>query len=219
MTVETFTFNPFMTNSYVLADAGEAVLVDPSSHTETEHRQVLRYLEDEGLIVQHLLLTHGHIDHIFGCAFFAEHFGMEWQMHAADRPLVDRAREQAAAFGVTIDAAPPIREGLEEGDTVTFGGVTLHVRHTPGHSPGSVTFVHEGGRRVVSGDVLFQGSIGRTQGLPRTSLPQLLASIREQLLPMDDDVVVHPGHGASTTIGRERRSNPFLQEDFMRANS
>ncbi len=211
MQIKPFTFNPFMTNGYVLHANGEAALIDaPSARTE-EHEAVLGYLEENGLTVRHLLLTHAHIDHIFGAAFLAERFGLPWQMHRADAPFVERAKEQAAMFGVSIDAAPPLADGfLEEGDTLALGGLKLDVVHTPGHSPGSVCFVVRGEDAVVSGDVLFQGSIGRTEGLPRTSLPELMASIENKLLPLGDGVRVLPGHGPATTIGREKASNPFL---------
>ncbi len=214
MTVQSFTFNPFMTNGYVLYGAGEAVLVDAPSTRAAEHRQVLDYLKEHGLSVRHLLLTHAHNDHIFGCRFFAEHFGLSWQLHPADTLLIERAVEQAQAFGVQLDAPPAPETTLAAGDTVAFGGVTLEVLHTPGHSPGSVSFVDRAGAQVAAGDVLFKGSIGRTQDLPQTSLPLLLHSINDELLPLGDDMTVYPGHGPATTLGQERRTNPFLTEDF-----
>ena len=210
MTIKSFTFNPFMTNGYVAHDGGEAALIDAPSHTEAEHRAVLDYLEREDLTVRRLLLTHAHIDHIFGCAFFAEQFDLTWQLHAADAFLVERALEQAKAFGVPLRAAPPTEQALEEGNTIPVGEATLDVLHTPGHSPGSVCFVERRAGQVLSGDVLFQGSIGRVEGLPQTSLPQLMASIREKVLPLGDDVRVYPGHGPATTVGGERQHNPFI---------
>ena len=210
MTIQPFTFNPFMTNGYVAHDGGEAALIDAPSHTEAEHHAVLDYLEEKDLTVRHLLLTHAHIDHIFGCAFFADHFDLKWQMHAADAFLVERAMEQAQAFGVKLSAAPPTEQALEEGDTITVGQATWEVLHTPGHSPGSVCFVERRAGHALSGDVLFQGSIGRVEGLPQTSMPQLMASIREKLLPLGGDVRVYPGHGSATTVGQERQHNPFI---------
>ena len=210
MTIQSFTFNPFMTNGYVAHDGGEAALIDAPSHTEAEHHAVLDYLEKERLTVRHLLLTHAHIDHIFGCAFFADYFDLKWQVHAADAFLVEQAAAQAQAFGVKLSAAPPAEQALQEGGAITVGEATLEVLHTPGHSPGSACFVERRAGQALSGDVLFQGSIGRVEGLPQTSLPQLMNSIREKLLPLGDDVSVHPGHGSATTVGREREHNPFL---------
>ena len=211
MTVQSFTFNPFMTNCFVAHDEGEAVVVDASSHTEAEHRKLIGYVEEQGLEVRHLLLTHGHIDHIFGCRYLSDHFGLPWQMHRADLPLITRSKEQAVFFGVALEEPPRPETFLEEGDVVRFGGVELQVLFTPGHSPGHVCFFDAASRKVLSGDVLFQGSIGRTD-LPGGSMPQLMESIFQQLVPLGDDVEVYCGHGPSTTIGRERKTNPFLQD-------
>lgn len=187
-------------------------MIDAPSATAEEHRAVVRYVEEQGLTVRHLLLTHAHIDHILGCAALAEHTGLTWRLHAADRPFAERAPEQAMAFGVSLQEAPPLGEALREGDELAVGGVRLEVTGTPGHSPGSVTFVARAEEAVFSGDVLFKGSIGRIEGLPQTSRPQLMQSIREKLLALPDATTVYPGHGDVTTIGRERRTNPFLNE-------
>lgn len=214
MTVHTFTHNPFPTNGYVVYDGGAAALVDAPSSTAEERRAVTGYVEAHDLRVEHLLLTHAHIDHIFGCAPLAEHFGLAWKLHPADRPFLERAKEQATAFGVALQQPPAPGDPLGEGDRIAVGAATLDVVHTPGHSPGSVSFIERGAGIVLSGDVLFRGSIGRVQGLPQTSLPQLLQSIEEKLLPLDDDARVYPGHGEATTIGRERSANPFLNDEL-----
>lgn len=218
MTVQSFTFNSFMTNCYVCHDGGEAVLIDPSCATSREQQQVVDYIEDNDLQIRHLLLTHGHIDHIFGCAFFSERYGQRFQMHAADQAFLQQAPQQAQAFGVQIDAPPVPDTFLEEGDTVAFGDVTLDILHTPGHSPGSICFVDAARDQAITGDVLFQDSIGRVQGLPQTSLPQLMESITETLLPLGDAMTIYPGHGPETTLGRERRQNPFLTSDEFRVS-
>ncbi len=213
MHVQRFTFNPFQTNCFVCSSEGEAVLIDPSSMTPEELRAVDDYVGDHDLVVQHLLLTHAHIDHIFGCAYFAKRFDMSFQMHREDVPLLANAEEQARMFRVSIDPPPRTSNFLKEGDVVQFGGVSLGVLHTPGHSPGSICFYDEPSRAVISGDVLFQGSIGRTD-LWRGSLPELMRSIFEKLMPLGDEVRIYPGHGPETTIGRERTSNPFLTGGF-----
>lgn len=209
MIVKTFTFNPFMTNCYVCHDGGEAVLIDPSAAVPSEKKAVLAYLEAEGLTVRHLLLTHAHIDHIFSLGYFTDHFGASFQMHRADLPLVERAADQAALFGLTLDPPPLPDRFLDEGDTLSFGSVTWEVLHAPGHSPGSICFLDRDNGLVISGDVLFQSSIGRTD-LWKGSLPELLESIHGKLMPLDDATVVYPGHGPATTIGKERTGNPFL---------
>ena len=212
MQVEPFPFNSFMTNCYLCHDQGEAVLIDASCDTGAECAEVMEVIETRDLDVRHLLLTHAHIDHIFGCRFFEEQFGQQFQAHEAAVPFIERADEQATAFGVEVDPPSVPTTFLAEGDTISFGDVILEVLHTPGHSPDSISFVHRPSRQAVTGDVLFQNSIGRTQGLPETSRTQLLNSITETLLPLGDDVTIYPGHGPTTTIGQERAQNPFVQE-------
>jgi len=212
MHVEAFTFSPFMTNCYLCHDEGEAVIVDASCATEPERREMLSVIDEYDLDVRHLLLTHAHVDHIFGCRFLEEHFGMRFKAHEAAVPFIERAEEQATAFGVEVEQPSVPTTLLDEDDTISFGSVALEILHTPGHSPDSISFVHRPSDRALTGDVLFQNSIGRTQGLPETSRSQLLDSITDQLLPLGDDMTIYPGHGPETTIGRERRQNPFVKE-------
>ncbi|PSR03754.1 MAG: MBL fold metallo-hydrolase [Bacteroidetes bacterium SW_8_64_56] len=212
MHVEPFTFNPFMTNCFLCHDRGEAVLIDASCDTEAECAEVMSVIEEHGLDLRHLLLTHAHVDHIFGCRFFEEQFGQRFKAHEAAVPFIERADEQATAFGVEVEPPSVPTTLLAEGDTISFGDVTLEILHTPGHSPDSISFVHRPSRQAVTGDVLFQNSIGRTQGLPETSRTQLLNSITEKLLPLGDDFAIYSGHGPATTIGQERAQNPFVQE-------
>ena len=212
MHIEPFTFNPFMTNCFLCHDRGEAVLIDASCDTEAECAEVMSVVEEHGLDLRHLLLTHAHVDHIFGCRFFEEQFGQRFKAHEAAVPFIERADEQATAFGVEVEPPSVPTTLLAEGDTISFGDVTLEILHTPGHSPDSISFVHRPSRQAVTGDVLFQNSIGRTQGLPETSRTQLLNSITEKLLPLGDDFAIYSGHGPATTIGQERAQNPFVQE-------
>lgn len=209
MTIKSFTFNPFQTNCYVCHDGNRAVLIDPSSHTPEERALVLDYIDRHSLSVESLLLTHAHIDHVMDCAFFAGHFGQSFQLYASDVPLLLRAQDQGRMFGVEVEPPPAPGRLLAEGAVLTVGSSSWQVLHTPGHSPGSICFYDEKNRFVIAGDVLFQGSIGRTD-LWQGSLPQLMASIYDKLLPLGDDVTVYPGHGPATTIGAERAANPFL---------
>lgn len=212
MQVEPFTFSSFTTNCYLCHDRGEAVLIDASCETKAEREEVLAVHEEHDLDVCHLLLTHAHVDHIFGCRFFEDRFDQRFKAHEAAVPFIERADEQAVAFGVELDPPSVPTTHLAEGDTLSFGDVTLEVLHTPGHSPDSICFVDRSSQQAITGDVLFQNSIGRTQGLPQTSRAQLLTSIAEKLLPLGDDFTIYPGHGPATTIGQERRQNPFVQE-------
>lgn len=207
MRIETFPMGVFQVNSFLLTceDTGTVVAVDPGDEPE----QLLQALDARSAVPEIILCTHGHLDHVAGLAAFRRRWPrLPILLHAEDRFLIDAFPEQAAAFGLSL-AAPPQPDGdLVPGETVSFGKVELSIRHAPGHSPGHVVFV--GDQHTISGDVLFAGSIGRTD-LPKGDLPTLLRSIDEVMVPLGDDMVIHPGHGPSTTIGEERRSNPYLQ--------
>jgi glyoxylase-like metal-dependent hydrolase (beta-lactamase superfamily II) len=198
----------FQVNSYLLGceATGEIVVVDPGD----EPAVLVRRLDELGRAPIAVLNTHGHLDHVAGNAAIRERFGVPVLMHEADRFLIDTFDQQAALFGLRLPK-PPAPDGLlVPGRSFAFGECELEVRFTPGHSPGSVTLVHEGD--AISGDVLFAGSIGRTD-LPGGDLATLLRSIDEEILPLGDAMRLHPGHGPSTTVGEERRANPFLQSD------
>ena len=215
LSVQSLVVSPFVENTYILSDGGEVALVDPGTATREERLRVGAAADAVGT-VRHLLLTHGHIDHVFGCDHFAHRYGAEaehggWQLHPADGPLLEHAVVTGERYGVRVDAPPPAAYALAHGDEVRLGGSVLHVLHVPGHSPGSVAFYAEADGLLIGGDVLFQGSVGRTD-LWQGSMDVLLASIRDQLLVLPDDTVVYSGHGPRTTIGAERQSNPFLQD-------
>lgn len=213
MVVRQFTFNPFQTNGYVCHSEGKGVLIDAPSSNSSEHEEIERYIQQEGIRIMHLLLTHAHIDHIFGCSHFEQRFGLPFRLHRSDVPLLQNAVQQATMFGVALDPPSVPTQFLEEGDVIAFGDVELEVLHTPGHSPGSVTFFDPESRAAFSGDVLFSGSIGRTD-LWQGSLPVLMQAIFQKLVPLGDDVRIHSGHGPDTTVGAERRDNPFLTSGF-----
>jgi hydroxyacylglutathione hydrolase len=195
----------FEQNCYLLGDPGgpEAVIVDPGEDPE-------RFLEEarrRGWTISGIWLTHAHIDHIMGVEAIQRATGAPIHLHPADRGMYDNLVVQGRLFGIDLTPAPPPDADLRHGPRLRLGVAELEVRHVPGHSPGHVCFVGDG--FVVGGDVLFQGSIGRTD-LMGGDLPVLLAGIRTQLFTLPDATVVYPGHGPSTTIGRERATNPFL---------
>ena len=211
MKVYTFTFNPFQENTYVLADdSGDCIVVDPGCYTNEEQETLAAFLTEQGLRPVHLVNTHGHIDHILGNRFVCDRYGLSPEMHGDDVALVHSAPLYGDLWGVRVEASPGPSVLLAEGDAVRFGATELRVLLTPGHSPGSICLLHAPDRILVAGDVLFQGSIGRTD-LPGGDYATLLASITEKILPLGDDIVVYPGHGPATTVGEERRNNPFLQ--------
>ncbi len=183
---------------------GDAVLVDPGE----EVALFLARLRTERLTLRAIWLTHAHLDHVAGVAGVKDATGVPIWLHAADRPLYDAAPQQARALlGVELPPLPPPDRTIVPGEPLRVGSVAFEVRHVPGHSPGSVALVGDG--IALVGDAVFAGSVGRTD-LPGGDTETLLASIRDQLLTLPDDTVLYPGHGPETTVGRERRTNPFL---------
>lgn len=180
-----------------------AVVVDPGAEPE----RVEGVLRDWDVELEAILLTHGHMDHVGGVAGLVERTGAPVYLHPADRDLYDRAAEHAASFGLRMPQPPPPDRELEDGQRIDAAGLDFEVRHAPGHSPGGVVLVVEGGAFV--GDCVFQGSVGRVD-LPGGDADTLLTSIRETILTLPDEAVLWTGHGPETTVGRERRANPFL---------
>jgi glyoxylase-like metal-dependent hydrolase (beta-lactamase superfamily II) len=195
----------FVQNCYLVVDerAGECAVVDPGE----EAGLILHKVAATGAKPVGIWLTHAHLDHVLGVPRVAADTGAPVWLHPADRPLYDAVPEQAAWFGLEAPALPPPDRTFAHGDTVRVGDLAFQVRHTPGHSPGSVCLVGPG--VVFAGDVLFAGSIGRTD-LPGGDFDTLIASIERELLSLPDATIVYTGHGPETTVGHERRSNPFL---------
>ncbi|MDX1666600.1 MAG: MBL fold metallo-hydrolase [Saprospiraceae bacterium] len=209
--VISFTFNPFQENTYLVADdSGECVIFDPGCYEDAEKEQLRSKIEEHGLKPVRLINTHCHIDHIFGNRFVYETYGLPLEIHRDEKPVLKAAPEAGALFGIMMQEISPEPGGfLEEGDLIEFGSTSLRTLLTPGHSPASLSFYCEEEDFVIAGDVLFQGSIGRTD-LPGGDFDTLIQSIREKLLPLGDSVRVYPGHGPATYIGYERQHNPFL---------
>jgi glyoxylase-like metal-dependent hydrolase (beta-lactamase superfamily II) len=195
----------FGENCWLLADGrtGDAVMIDPGE----EPGMFLAELDTRRWSLRAIWITHGHIDHILGVAAVKRATGAPVYLHPADRPLYDALAEQGAWFGLRADPPPPPDQALAASQQLAVGGLEFTVRHTPGHSPGSVSFVGQG--TIFGGDVLFNGSIGRTD-LPGGDFATLMRSIQRDFLSLPDSTVVRSGHGPETTIGVERLTNPFL---------
>jgi hydroxyacylglutathione hydrolase len=211
MIIETQAVGPFFKNGFVVGCEAtrEAVLIDPGD----EVAALLAFARRSGLTIRHILLTHAHVDHVTGVAAAKRALGAPVYLHRDDLFLYDRAVEMGAMFGLKVEPQPPIDVYYAPGDVIAFGGYEVRPHHTPGHCPGGVCLQigrkGEVGKDLFVGDTLFAGSIGRTD-LPGGDFDVLIASIRNVLFPFGDDATVYPGHGTDTTIGAERRTNPFL---------
>ncbi len=210
MRVERFSVGPLDNNLYLLTtpDSKDAIVVDPSIDSEG----VLTEIRRRSLTVKRILLTHAHIDHILMVKRFHDATGAPVWLNAQDRPLYDRGAEQAASIGLPWPGSAPIAHAIEDGEEVGIPGIAVRAVHTPGHSPGSMTFTTEEG--MISGDVLFLASVGRTD-LPGGDWATLVRTIREGLFRHPPSTRVFPGHGPETSIGLEIRTNPFVGEPAL----
>ncbi len=201
---------PFQQNCTLIWDDATKVgaVVDPGGDLD----RIEAAIREQGVTVEKILLTHGHVDHAAGADELRERLGVPIEgPHQADKFLLDSLPETAANYG--LGAARPVTPDrwLDEGDAVTVGGLAFDILHCPGHSPGSVVFVSRDARFALVGDVVFKGSVGRTD-LPGGNHEQLIHAIKEKVLPLGDDIAFIPGHGPTSTLGAERVSNPFLQD-------
>lgn len=210
MEVKTLVFNAFQENTYLLYDdSGEAAIVDAGCGTQRERDLLERTCTELGLRPTLLLNTHCHIDHLLGVAHLQRTYSAQAAAHPDDAPLLRTLPAQAALFGMPLDEVPTFDIDLSHQQTVRFGHTNLLVLHTPGHSPGGVCFLHQESGTLLSGDTLFQGSVGRTD-LPGGDYNTLMQSIKQHLLSLPNPTVVLPGHGPQTTIDYERNYNPFI---------
>ena len=210
ISIHYFTFGPMGENTYILWDeTKECVIIDPGNYNHTENKELSDFITKNGLKPVHLLLTHGHIDHINGNRYVLDTYNLLPEMHQDDIYFIEHHSISANMYGLKVDQSPMPKVLLNEGDIVTFGNSALEIVHTPGHSPGSISFFNKADKFMISGDVLFYACIGRTD-LPMGNYETLIKSIKQKLLPLGDDMTVYSGHGQETTIGSERMYNTFL---------
>lgn len=205
-----FTVNPFQENSIVVYDeTNECAIIDPGFSNQQEQEELVKFIESHQLKPVLLLNTHCHIDHILGNRFVADKYKLDLQIHRLDLPLLEAAKSYAHLYGLNYDPSPEPKHFFEEGDTLNFGKSELEILHLPGHAPGHVIFIHRDSKTIIGGDVIFSGSIGRTD-LPGGNHDDLLNSIRTKLFSLPDDFTVYPGHGPNTSVGIEKSTNPFF---------
>jgi len=207
--VKSFEFNPFSENTYLLYDeTKECVIIDPGCFTQEEKNELLNFIDENELKVTLLLNTHGHIDHVLGNKFVADKWGVRFGM--SEKDLETYKAVSAYAFNFGIDNYEEVEPDffIDENDKVEFGQSALDIIFVPGHSVGHIAFINKEQKFVIGGDVLFNGSIGRTD-LPGGDFDTLIESIQSKLFTLEDDFTVYAGHGPITTIGKEKATNPF----------
>ena len=208
MKIARLTFNPFQENTYVLWDeTGEAVVVDAGNYTSKETEALRGFIEEKGLRPVLAVNTHGHVDHMLGVQAVKELYGIPFALHPDDGFLIESAPMHGKMYGFRVEAVPAVERTLAHGDEVAFGRTRLQVIHTPGHTPGSVTF--QAGDALFTGDTLFRGSIGRTD-LAGGNDAQMAGSLA-RLAALEGDFRIFPGHQGATTLEEERRRNPWLR--------
>jgi len=212
MRIKSFTFNPFQENTFVVYDeTKECIIIDPGCYTEKERTELRRFITSEGLKPVKLINTHCHIDHVLGNKFVSELWGLELYMHKEDLPLLENAGNIGKMYGMEdYEGSPYPKHFLAQDDTLTFGESSFKILFTPGHAPGHICLYSKENNLVIAGDVLFQGSIGRTD-LPGGDHGTLINSIITQLFPLPNETQVFCGHGPATKLGYEKEHNPFLQ--------
>lgn len=208
--VKVFTFNPVQENTYVLyTEQGKAIIIDPGCYFSAEQETLNNFLKDTNLVPVQLLNTHCHLDHIFGNKWVHEKYGLELYLHPLEEQMLALAPASGERWGLPFANYNGPLHFLSEGDQVVLGSDTLQVIEAPGHSPGSICFYNKEQHILIAGDVLFRESIGRTD-LPFGDHEALLQNIHEKIMVLPDEVTVYPGHGSTTTIGHERKFNPFV---------
>lgn len=211
LTVQSFTFNPVQENTYVIYNENkECCIIDPGCYFETEETELSDFIEQNGLKPIYLLNTHCHLDHIFGNRFVNTTYGLTLHLHPLEKPVLEYGPTAGQQWQMPFENYNGELNFINEGEVIKIGEDELHILFTPGHSPGSISFYSKENKFVISGDVLFEGSIGRTD-LPGGDFKILEESIKMKLYTLPEDVIVHPGHGGSTTIGDEMKTNPFVK--------
>lgn len=209
--IKQFTFSPVQENTYVIYDEqGDCCIVDPGCYFGNERNELKEFIQETGLYPKYLLNTHCHLDHVFGNKFVHDTWGLTLHLHEKEKVVLDYAPVSGVNWGLPFDNYKGDLIYLREGDTIRLGDDKFDVLFTPGHSPGHISFYCREQHFILSGDVLFRGSIGRTD-LPGGNFDTLARTIREQLYTLPDETIVYSGHGPETTVGEEKKTNPYVK--------
>ncbi len=208
--LKSFTFNPFQQNTFVLYDdEGRAFFIDAGNSDSSENNELRDFVSSKKLKPEKLLLTHAHIDHVMGNKFLYDEYGLLPELHSSELFFIEQMEATATMYGLRCEPSPLPLKFIDDKEVIALGRYSFECILAPGHSPGSICFYNKENNLLIGGDVLFNGSIGRTD-LPMGNHEQLLSSIHHRLLILPEETKVYCGHGPSTTIGQEKRSNPFL---------
>ena len=208
--IQGFTFNPFSENTYILYDkTKECVIIDPGCYDNNERQELADFIKSEDLKPVKLLNTHCHVDHVVGNTFVAKKYNIGLEIHKEDLQMLHSLPQVSHLYGLNTEESVEPSNFLNEGDKIKFGNSELEILFTPGHSPGSICFVSKEDKFIIGGDVLFYGSIGRTD-LPGGDHEGLITNIKTKLFSLEDDFIVFSGHGEQTSIGFKKKHNPFL---------
>jgi hydroxyacylglutathione hydrolase len=211
LSIKSFEFSPIQENTYILYNEfNDCVIIDPGCYYDAEKDELVAFITENKLKPLMLINTHCHLDHVFGNKMVAEKFGLTLQIHEKEKAVLAFAPTNGLMYEMPFDNYEGDFILLNEGDTIKMGEDELAILLTPGHSPGSLSFYSAANKFVLAGDVLFKNSVGRSD-LPGGNHEQLIKSIKDKLLPLPNETIVYSGHGPATTIGEEKKYNPYLQ--------
>ncbi len=209
--IKTFTFNQFRENTYVLSDeTKQCIIIDPGCYEYEERKELTDYITSESLEVVRLINTHAHIDHVLGNDFIKRNYKVKLSLHKNELPILEGVKAKAINYGFPHYQPTDADDFIDENHKISFGNAVLEILFVPGHAPGHLAFVNREQRICISGDVLFNRSVGRTD-FPLSSYQDLKTSLRDKIYQLPDDMVVYPGHGPTTTIGEEKLYNPYIK--------